>query len=74
MLYEVITVTSNTSGIAISQMMKGRSEEFRRHFLVTHFFNPVRYMKLLELVPGKDTDPEILVITSYSIHYTKLYE
>lgn len=53
-------VTSNTSGIAISQMMEGRSKKFRRHFLVTHFFNPVRYMKLLELVPGKDTDPEIL--------------
>jgi 3-hydroxyacyl-CoA dehydrogenase len=53
-------VTSNTSGIAISRMMEGRSEEFRRHFLVTHFFNPVRYMKLLELVPGEDTDPEIL--------------
>ncbi len=53
-------VTSNTSGIAISQMMEGRSKKFRRHFLVTHFFNPVRYMKLLELVPGRDTDPEIL--------------
>jgi 3-hydroxyacyl-CoA dehydrogenase len=53
-------VTSNTSGIAITQMMEGRSKNFRRHFLVTHFFNPVRYMKLLELVPGKETDPEIL--------------
>jgi 3-hydroxyacyl-CoA dehydrogenase len=53
-------VTSNTSGIAISQMMEGRGKEFRRNFLVTHFFNPVRYMKLLELVAGKDTDPEIL--------------
>jgi len=53
-------VTSNTSGIAISQMMEGRSKEFRRHFLVTHFFNPVRYMKLLELVAGEDTDREIL--------------
>ena len=53
-------VTSNTSGIAISQMMEGRGKEFRRHFLVTHFFNPVRYMKLLELVAGPDTDPEIL--------------
>jgi 3-hydroxyacyl-CoA dehydrogenase len=53
-------VTSNTSGIAISRMMEGRGKEFRRHFLVTHFFNPVRYMKLLELVPGEDTDPEIL--------------
>jgi len=53
-------VTSNTSGIAISQMMEGRGKEFRRHFLVTHFFNPVRYMKLLELVSGEDTDPGIL--------------
>jgi 3-hydroxyacyl-CoA dehydrogenase len=53
-------VTSNTSGIAISQMMEGRGKEFRRHFMVTHFFNPVRYMKLLELVAGEDTAPEIL--------------
>ena len=53
-------VTSNTSGIAISRMMEERGKEFRRHFLVTHFFNPVRYMKLLELVSGKDTDPAIL--------------
>jgi len=53
-------VTSNTSGIAISQMMEGRGREFRSHFLVTHFFNPVRYMKLLELVAGSDTEPEIL--------------
>lgn len=53
-------VTSNTSGIAISQMMEGRSAEFRKHFLVTHFFNPVRYMKLLEIVPGEETDPEVL--------------
>lgn len=52
-------VTSNTSGISISRMAEGRTEEFRRHFLVTHFFNPVRYMKLLELVPGEDTDPEV---------------
>jgi len=53
-------VSSNTSGIAISRMMEGRGEEFRGNFLVTHFFNPVRYMKLLELVAGEDTDPEIL--------------
>src|SRR5512145_632758 len=53
-------VTSNPSGIAIAQMMEGRGREFRRHFLVTHFFNPVRYMKLLELVAGADTDLEIL--------------
>jgi len=55
-----IVVSSNTSGISIARMMEGRGAEFRRHFLVTHFFNPVRYMKLLELVAGKDTDPEIL--------------
>ncbi len=55
-----IVVSSNTSGIAISQMTDGRGREFRRHFLVTHFFNPVRYMKLLELVAGEDTDPSIL--------------
>ncbi len=53
-------VSSNTSGISIGQMMEGRGKEFRRHFLVTHFFNPVRYMKLLELVAGEDTDPGIL--------------
>ena len=55
-----MVVSSNTSGIAIAQMMEGRPKEFRRHFLVTHFFNPVRYMRLLELVPGEDTDPEIV--------------
>ena len=55
-----IVVSSNTSGISIAQMMDGRGAKFRRHFLVTHFFNPVRYMKLLELVSGKETDPEIL--------------
>lgn len=53
-------VSSNTSGISIAQMMEGRSAEFRKHFLVTHFFNPVRYMKLLEIVPGEETDPEVL--------------
>ena len=53
-------VSSNTSGISIARMMEGRGEGFRRHFLVTHFFNPVRYMKLLELVAGEETDPEIL--------------
>ncbi len=55
-----ILVSSNTSGISIAGMMEGRGKEFRRHFLVTHFFNPVRYMKLLEMVAGEDTDPEIL--------------
>ena len=53
-------VSSNTSGIPLQSMAEGRSEGFRKHFLGTHFFNPVRYMKLLEIIPGPDTDPEIL--------------
>lgn len=52
-------IASNTSGLSIEGMLEGRSENFRKNFLVTHFFNPVRYMKLLELVEGKDTDPEV---------------
>jgi 3-hydroxyacyl-CoA dehydrogenase len=53
-------ITSNTSGISARAMCEGRSENFRRHFAVTHFFNPPRYMKLLELVPGPDTLPEVI--------------
>jgi 3-hydroxyacyl-CoA dehydrogenase len=52
-------VASNTSGLRIAEMMAGRSEAFRKSFLVMHFFNPVRYMKLLELVTGPDTDPAV---------------
>ncbi|MFH1131274.1 MAG: 3-hydroxyacyl-CoA dehydrogenase/enoyl-CoA hydratase family protein [Pseudomonadota bacterium] len=52
-------VTSNTSGIKIRDMVQGRSGDFVRHFFVTHFFNPVRFMRLLELVRGKDTDPQV---------------
>jgi 3-hydroxyacyl-CoA dehydrogenase len=53
-------VSSNTSGLTIHDMLEGRSASFRSRFLVTHFFNPVRYMKLLELVPGPATDPAVL--------------
>lgn len=53
-------VSSNTSGMSIAGMTEGRSDHFKRRFLVTHFFNPVRYMKLLELVPGEHTDPDVL--------------
>ncbi len=53
-------VSSNTSGIPLKAMSAGLSQGFREHFLGTHFFNPVRYMKLLELIPGEDTLPEIL--------------
>ena len=53
-------ISSNTSGIPLKAMSEGLSLEFRRHFLGTHFFNPVRYMKLLEIIPGEDTLPEVL--------------
>ncbi|MCA9596615.1 MAG: 3-hydroxyacyl-CoA dehydrogenase family protein, partial [Myxococcales bacterium] len=53
-------VASNTSGLRIHDMMSGRSDRFKKHFCVMHFFNPVRYMKLLELVAGPDTDPKIM--------------
>ena len=53
-------VASNTSGLRIHDMVEGRDEQFRKNFLVMHFFNPVRYMKLLELVPGPDTDPAVM--------------
>lgn len=53
-------VTSNTSGLRIADLMTGRSEGFRRRFCVTHFFNPPRYLKLVEIVAGPDTSPETL--------------
>ncbi|MGM7634235.1 3-hydroxyacyl-CoA dehydrogenase NAD-binding domain-containing protein [Bacillus sp. Hm123] len=53
-------ISSNTSGISIEAMAEGRSEDFRKHFLGTHFFNPPRYLKLLEVIPTKDTDPDVL--------------
>jgi 3-hydroxyacyl-CoA dehydrogenase len=53
-------VSSNTSGMSIKGMVEGTSDDFKRRFLVTHFFNPVRYMKLLELVAGDRTDPAVL--------------
>ncbi len=53
-------VSSNTSGIALRAITQKSSPELKRHTLITHFFNPVRYMKLLEIVPGEETDKEIL--------------
>ncbi len=57
---EGCVVASNTSGLRIAEMVAGRSDGFKKRFLVMHFFNPVRYMKLLELVPGTDTSAETL--------------
>jgi 3-hydroxyacyl-CoA dehydrogenase len=53
-------VTSNTSGIPLTRIADGRSEGFRRRFLGTHFFNPPRYLKLVELIPTADTDAEVV--------------
>jgi 3-hydroxyacyl-CoA dehydrogenase len=53
-------VSSNTSGIPIRSMAEGMSEDFRKHFLGTHFFNPPRYLKLLEVIPTADTLPEVV--------------
>src|SRR6185503_14490456 len=49
-------VSTNTSGIPVKDIAEERSKEFRKHFLGTHFFNPPRYLKLLEVIPTKDTD------------------
>jgi len=53
-------ITSNTSGIPIHFMSEGRSEDFQKHFCGTHFFNPARYLKLFEIIPGPKTDTSVL--------------
>jgi len=53
-------ISSNTSGIPIESMLDGRSEDFQKHFCGTHFFNPPRYLKLLEIIPSTKTSPEII--------------
>ena len=57
-------VSSNTSGIPIGAMAEGRSDDFRRHWLGTHFFNPPRYLRLLEIIPTPETDPEVVTRVS----------
>jgi 3-hydroxyacyl-CoA dehydrogenase len=57
-------VSSNTSGISIGSILEGFSAELRRHFLGTHFFNPPRYLKLLEIIPTPDTLPEVVEAVS----------
>lgn len=63
-------VTSNTSGIPIHLMTEGRSDDFKKHFLGTHFFNPVRYMRLLEIIPTPDTTPDV---TAFFMHYGDVF-
>ena len=53
-------VSSNTSGIPIASLAEGRGEEFRRHWLGTHFFNPPRYLRLLEVIPTAETDRDVV--------------
>lgn len=53
-------ITTNTSGIPIHMLSEGRSDDFKRHFCGTHFFNPPRYLRLLEIIPTADTDPAIV--------------
>ncbi|MGD8982153.1 MAG: 3-hydroxyacyl-CoA dehydrogenase NAD-binding domain-containing protein, partial [Desulfobacterales bacterium] len=57
-------VSSNTSGLPLKAMSKGLNIDFKQHFLGTHFFNPVRYMHLLEIIPGEETHPEVLEFMS----------
>ena len=60
-------ITSNTSGLPIASIAEGRSEDFKAHFFGTHFFNPPRYMKLLEIIPIDDSDPEaVQVIANFA--------
>lgn len=63
-------ITSNTSGIPIHFMAEGRSDDFKKHFCGTHFFNPPRYLKLLEIIPTESTDPAVV---DFLMHYGDLY-
>ena len=63
-------ITSNTSGIPIHLMAEGCSEDFKRHFCGTHFFNPPRYLRLLEIIPTPATDQ---AVTDFLLHYGDLY-
>jgi 3-hydroxyacyl-CoA dehydrogenase len=63
-------VSSNTSGIPIHLMAEGRNEDFRKHFCGTHFFNPPRYLRLLEIIPTDSTYPEVI---DFLLHYGDLF-
>jgi 3-hydroxyacyl-CoA dehydrogenase len=63
-------ITSNTSGIPIHLMAEGRSDDFKKHFCGTHFFNPPRYLRLLEIIPTPHTDAAVI---DFLMHYGDLY-
>lgn len=62
-------VSTNTSGIPVHAIADGRSKEFKKHFLGTHFFNPPRYLKLLEIIPTKDTSKDVIEFMAYFGEY-----
>ncbi|MBV6400763.1 MAG: putative 3-hydroxyacyl-CoA dehydrogenase [Anaerolineales bacterium] len=62
-------VSTNTSGIPVNDIAEGRSKEFKKHFLGTHFFNPPRYLKLLEVIPTRDTDKAVIEFISWFAEY-----
>ena len=62
-------ISSNTSGIPIQMIAEGRSADFKKHFCGTHFFNPPRYLRLLEIIPTADTDPEVV---QFFLHFGDL--
>lgn len=62
-------VSTNTSGIPIAALAEGRSDDFRRHWIGTHFFNPPRYLRLLEIIPTAETDPAVVAaVTRFGDH------
>ena len=63
-------ITSNTSGIPIHLLSQGRSEDFKKHFCGTHFFNPPRYLRLLEIIPTPDTDQSVV---DFLMHYGDVF-
>jgi 3-hydroxyacyl-CoA dehydrogenase len=63
-------ISSNTSGIPIHMMLEGRTDDFKKHFCGTHFFNPPRYLKLLEIIPTKETSQEVI---DFLMQYGELY-
>lgn len=63
-------ITSNTSGIPIGLLAEGRSDDFKHNFCGTHFFNPPRYLKLLEVIPSEHTDPDVV---DFFMHYGDLF-
>jgi 3-hydroxyacyl-CoA dehydrogenase len=62
-------VSTNTSGIPVTSIAEGRSKEFKKHFIGTHFFNPPRYLKLLEIIPTSDTDTAVIEFMSWFGEY-----